>query len=158
MENSVQGFWRAVRFRILDASRSSSRQLNADQAGREKAYRATPNYGSRRRYLPALGLLLCAASHGTPLPHWEFAVPNLSENGTEWFCQTEVRNNEWYMRCSDLRTILGDDPVLPNNVVSPELKLIPLFGAPFADSPLSTLAESVLCGGDQFCNVVVAAW
>ena len=99
--------------------------------------------------MPALGFLLCTASHGTSLPHWEFNVPDMSEKGTEWFCQTEVRNDEWYMSCSDLRAILGDDPVLQNNVASPALKLIPLYGAPFPDSPLSALAESVLCGDDD---------
>ena len=105
-----------------------------------------------------IGALLCAASHGATNPHWEFAVPEVLNGGSKWFCQTEVRDHDWYMRCDDLTTILGDDPVLKNNVDVPASRLIQLWGAPFPDSPLPFLAESVLCGGDRTCDVVVAAW
>jgi hypothetical protein len=80
------------------------------------------------------------------------------EDGKKWICQTEVRNNEWYMRCDELAAIFGDDPVLEDNVELPASKLIPLYGAPYKDSPLPLLAESVLCGSDRTCNVDVAEW
>ncbi len=158
MQNIVQDYWRVVRHRIIQASCLAHKRLDTSRARRKQARRVISRNHSRRRYIPALGVLLCAASHGTTLPHWEFAVPTVSEAGKDWFCQTEVLNDRWYMRCGDLGAILRDDPVLQNHVASPAVKLIPLFGAPFADSPLSTLAKSVLCGGDKFCNVVVAAW
>ena len=110
----------------------------------------------RKRYAPAIGALLYAVSHGATASLWEYSVPTSIESGKDWLCHTEVQRGNWYIRCNDLAAILNDDPVLENTVDLPPSKLIPIYSAPFADSPLRLLAESVLCGGDQSCNVVFA--
>lgn len=158
MNNTIQGYWRAVRFSKFSLRHFPHTHLRANPDTAKEAPKAILGFHSRACLILAIGALLCAASHGATVPHREFAVPKLSEDGKRWICQTEVRNNSWYMRCDDLAAILGDDPVLKNNVELPASKLIPLYGAPFENSPLPLLAQSVLCGRDRTCSVAVAAW
>ncbi len=158
MMTALRDCLRAVGRQARPLRRPQGRHPGAYPAQRGKVRSVASRLHPRRRLLPALAVLLCAAGHAATLPSWEFAAPRALQPGTDWICQTEVRDNDWFMRCDDLGAILDDDPVLQDTAAAPTTKLIPLHGAPFADSPLSTLAESVLCGGDPGCNVVVAAW
>ncbi|MDJ0740581.1 MAG: hypothetical protein QNJ91_12745 [Gammaproteobacteria bacterium] len=112
----------------------------------------------RNVFAATLGALLCAVSHAATVPVLEFSVPKEWGKGTQWICQTELRDEIWYMRCDNMAEVFSFDPVLGDTDDSPRSTLIPIYGAPFADSPLQYLATSVLCRRNRACNVVVSDW
>lgn len=88
----------------------------------------------------------------------QFSVPFEEQTNDTWICQTEVdAQHTWYMRCRNLTDALADDPVLSTIETPPAAKMIPLYGAPYADSNLDHLASAVLCETASSCQIVIAS-
>ena len=102
-------------------------------------------------------LLLGLAVHSAIGQDMEFVLP-ASKAEQEWICRYTVeQDGAWYMRCEDLFSVQHDDPVLNDGHQAPQATLIPLWGAPYEDSPTRELAKAVLCRAPITCHVVVAS-
>ena len=86
-----------------------------------------------------------------------FALPAAADGLDRWLCRAELdMSYSWQMRCDSLSDILASDPVLDDEERAQPTRFIPLYGAPFANSDLSTLAAAVLCHEPSNCSIVVA--
>jgi hypothetical protein len=69
-----------------------------------------------------------------------FAMPTAMNGLNEWVCDTDAdRLRGWFISCENLTDALAYDAILDDGSDNAQSRMIPLYGAPYADSNLTAM-------------------